>query len=249
MGSNETPIDFTMDMAPAAPVFNLAELRRERERRHGAPPPDAAAPALTRALLLGEAGGGRRLDGIAVEAEVVADAAMFKTTIFVGGLTGPGGQRPGVVPTDALEVDCRQWGIEVVVTGNIGRLQAGPGHLKDLKPSNESSKRLVLDFLRRDAEMIYQSVMRGEQAVWVHCAQGINRGPSGLLAFLLLYTDATWEQACRLVKAVRPRARTQNNTFALQLQSLQPILPKLSLIPYSTLDIVDGAGGYGDESD
>jgi len=78
---------------------------------------------------------------------------------------------------------------------------------------------------------------------------GINRGPSGLLAFLLLYTDATWEQACRLVKAVRPRARTQNNTFALQLQSLQPILPKLSLIPYSTLDIVDGAGGYGDESD
>ena len=29
-------------------------------------------------------------------------------------------------------------------------------------------------------------------------AQGFNRGPSGLLAYLLLYTDASWEQACDL---------------------------------------------------
>ena len=33
------------------------------------------------------------------------------------------------------------------------------------------------------------SLAKGRAGVWVHCAQGFNRGPSGLLAFLLLYAE------------------------------------------------------------
>ena len=55
----------------------------------------------------------------------------------------------------------------------------------------------TLTFLRRDAREIHRCLQRGE-SVWVHCAQGFNRGPSGLLAYLLLYTDASWDQACGL---------------------------------------------------
>ena len=52
-------------------------------------------------------------------------------------------------------------------------------------------RQLVFDFLLRDSRMIARECERG-CATWVHCAQGFNRGPSGVLAFLLLYTDATW---------------------------------------------------------
>ena len=43
----------------------------------------------------------------------------------------------------------------------------------------------------------------------MHCAQGFNRGPSGLLAYLLLYTDASWEQACDLGVRIRVRVRVR----------------------------------------
>ena len=52
-------------------------------------------------------------------------------------------------------------------------------------------------------------------------AQGINRGPAGLLAYLLLHTRVrSLREAQRAVKGVRPKARTRSNTFAQELQTI-----------------------------
>ena len=144
--------------------------------------------------------------------------------IYVGGAckdsAGHHTLRPDAVPSSAVEVDCRKSGTEVRVQGNIATLAAGLGSLHDRKPASEAERERVLDFLRRDAMAIDKCLRCGE-SVWVHCAQGFNRGPSGLLAYLLLYTDTpSWEAACALVKAARPRARTRHNTFREQLEQL-----------------------------
>ena len=121
--------------------------------------------------------------------------------IYVGGAckdsAGHHALRPAAVPSSAVEVDCRKSGTEVRQQGNIATLASGLGSLNDRKPSTEAERERVLEFLRRDAREIHRCLQRGE-SVWVHCAQGFNRGPSGLLAYLLLYTDASWEQACDL---------------------------------------------------
>jgi hypothetical protein len=52
-------------------------------------------------------------------------------------------------------------------------------------------------------------------------SQGINRGPAGLLAYLLLHTEVpSLHAAFRVVKRVRAKARTQSNTFALELATI-----------------------------
>ena len=121
--------------------------------------------------------------------------------IYVGGAckdsAGHHALRPAAVPSSAVEVDCRKSGTEVRQQGNIATLASGLGSLNDRKPSTEAERERVLEFLRNDAREIHRCLQRGE-SVWVHCAQGFNRGPSGLLAYLLLYTDASWEQACDL---------------------------------------------------
>ena len=51
--------------------------------------------------------------------------------------------------------------------------------------------------------------------------QGINRGPAGLLAYLLLHTDVpSLREAQRIVKHVRAKARTRSNTFAVELEAI-----------------------------
>jgi len=76
-------------------------------------------------------------------------------------------------------------------------------------------------FLRESARLIQQARARGE-AVWVHCTEGINRGPAGLLAYLLIYEDRvkSLADAFRLVEAVRKKARTTRNTFVVELESI-----------------------------
>ena len=77
------------------------------------------------------------------------------------------------------------------------------------------------------------------KTVWVHCAQGINRGPSGVLAYLLMYTTATWEEACKKVKAARKNARTKHNTFVEQLLLLAKE-PKMGHVDFHGINIEDG---------
>jgi protein-tyrosine phosphatase len=96
----------------------------------------------------------------------------------------------------------------------------------------------VLAWLERDAREVDRALRRGEH-VWCHCAQGFNRGPSGVLAYLLSYTDATWQQACRRVSDARSRARTTRNTFHVELLMLSK-KPKLRRDDHTLLDIRDG---------
>jgi hypothetical protein len=51
--------------------------------------------------------------------------------------------------------------------------------------------------------------------------QGINRGPAGLLAYLLLHTRvASLRDAYNIVKGVRSKARTRSNTFSTELETI-----------------------------
>ena len=56
--------------------------------------------------------------------------------------------------------------------------------------------------------------------MWVHCAQGINRGPAGLMAFLLLHTDIPSLKAVHKLIKKRRKARTKSNTFAKELEEI-----------------------------
>jgi hypothetical protein len=168
--------------------------------------------------------------------------------IYVGGAckdsAGHHTLRPAAVPSSAVEVDCRKSGTEVRQQGNVATLASGLGSLNDRKPASDAERERVLEFLKRDAREINKSLQRGE-SVWVHCAQGFNRGPSGLLAYLLLYTDASWEEACDLVKAARPRARTRHNTFREQLEQIASG-PK-GFADHTSLDIRDGGNDPCDD--
>ena len=66
------------------------------------------------------------------------------------------------------------------------------------------------------------------------------------MAYLLLYTDATLEQACAVVRRARSRARTnvqgKANTFIEQLAKVAQ-LPKIKFADHTRVAIVDGGGG------
>ena len=207
--------------------IDFAALRREREARHGAPAPverdrerstQGAAPSSPSTA---PPSSKRRRRG---ENLATLDAApLTGPTIFVGGALkdsrGRHSLRPPQVPSKAYEVDCRRSGTEIKQVGNVASLTSGLGSLNDKKPKSQAESLHVLAWLERDAREVDRALRRGEH-VWCHCAQGFNRGPSGVLAYLLSYTDATWQQACRRVSDARSRARTTRNTFHVELLML-----------------------------
>jgi len=56
--------------------------------------------------------------------------------------------------------------------------------------------------------------------VLVHCYMGKNRGPASLVAYYLLYEDLTLVQAFAKVRLARPRSKTWDNTFILELKQI-----------------------------
>ena len=227
-----------------AEQLDLAALRREREARRG-------RPAVATASSADASGGGQRLDGEKVEAPPAKRARSGRDpVIYVGGALkdarGHHSLRPPAVPAGAHEVDCRRSSTEVKVTGRVATFAAGLGRLDDKKAGSEAEKRHATEFLLRDAREIDLRRSRGE-STWVHCAQGFNRGPSGVLAYLLLYTDATFDQACDAVAAARPRARTRRNTFRAELLELAK-RPKLKRADHAAVAIADGGNDPCDDS-
>jgi len=49
---------------------------------------------------------------------------------------------------------------------------------------------------------------------------GKNRGPASLVAYYLLYEDLTLVQAFAKVRLARPRSKTWDNTFILELKQI-----------------------------
>lgn len=217
-------------------AIDFAALRLEREARQKARP--AAAESAPRAPALASA-----------TMTIPQPAVCGSPVIYVGGAlkdsSGRYSLRPPQVPAHTVEVDCRRSETEVKMSGNIARLSAGLGNLDDKRPETEAEKRLAIDFLLRNAAQVDLALSRGS-SVWVHCAQGFNRGPSGLLAWMLLYTDASYEQACDRVKAARPRARTHKNTFSAELQQLLVLHSKKRFTDHQSFVIVDGGNDPSD---
>jgi hypothetical protein len=228
--------------------IDFAALRREREARHGRPAPVEPAAVAVAPTAVAPTVAAVSVAQVAAVAPVRPIPAGDGPLIFVGGAckdaTGRHSLRPPPVPADTFEVDCRKSSTEVNQRGNIATLSPGLGNLDDKKATTDQERQLAINFLRRNAAQVDLGMSRGS-AVWVHCAQGFNRGPSGLLAYMILYTDATLDQACAVVKAVRPRARTRSNTFYEQLCELEK-LPKLKYADHRRLRIVDGANDPSD---
>mmetsp|Transcript_25053 Transcript_25053/g.64694 ORF Transcript_25053/g.64694 Transcript_25053/m.64694 type:complete len:226 (+) Transcript_25053:46-723(+) len=123
----------------------------------------------------------------------------------------------------AVEVDCRLDDASFVAEvegSHIFRLQDGEGNLRDRPAHSGGDVERNIRHLSKSAARIAQARAEGK-AVWVHCHQGINRGPAGLIAYLLLHTNVpSLEAAFEAVKAMRAKARTQNNTFATELTAI-----------------------------
>ena len=272
-----SPPSASAPSAPPASLIDFAALRREREARHGPPPkpgPAGPAPAPPTAVQVHHDPPAKRR---ALESRA-ASGPKSGPAVFVGGAVKDGSGRhtlrPAQVPADAYEVDCRKHGTEIKVKANVASFSSGLGSLHDKKPNNAAERKVVMDFLLRDAREIDRELSLG-RPVWVHCAQvpyvdalnhalrtmfdgvqGFNRGPSGLLAYLIIYTDATLAEACGLVKEARPQARTRSNTFAAELAELEAEQPKVRRIDASgalvlrdhrTLDIRDGGNDPADD--
>lgn len=199
----------------------LKELARERLARQLLSPTRAGRPAAADARptiafsapLFRSLAGGHRLDGGAVEVVVRADPLLG---IFLSGVED---QPPEARAKGVVEVDCRRDDAAFKAgTGGYGRrtfrFHAGLGDLKDR--SGGDFERNVRH-LEASARKIAAARACGSR-VWVHCAQGINRGPAGLIAYLLLYTPTpSLPAAFKLVKAARAKARCKKNTFVREL--------------------------------
>jgi hypothetical protein len=220
--------------APTAPSASLAAsaaggLWLDGEAVKAAPESSARQPAAADAdarspKLLASGAGGHRLDGGAVEAAAESEADHDPLLgVFLSGVKD---QPSEAKEADVIEVDCRCDDATFKAgTGGDGpkvfRLVAGEGSLKD-RPGGDFERNVR--HLKSSASKIAAARARGAGGrgrVWVHCTEGINRGPAGLIAYLLLHTRTpSLEAAYKRVKAARARARCENNTFASELEHI-----------------------------
>jgi len=105
-----------------------------------------------------------------------------------------------------VEVDCRDF------TG---------GHFGDKEATTDLAFRRNIRALTEFAGRI-RDAKRAGRVVYVHCAEGKNRGPASTIAYLLLHAPdvQSLEAAFYWVRALRPRALTKQNTFYNELVHL-----------------------------
>jgi hypothetical protein len=122
------------------------------------------------------------------------------------------------------EVDCRLWetGFEARAGsgGRVFTLSHGEGKLADKPADTEVERERNIRHLTKSADKVRDAIKSGKP-VWIHCHMGINRGPAGLMAYLLLHTAVPSLAAVfELIKEHdqhRRRAHTARNTFAKEL--------------------------------
>ena len=125
------------------------------------------------------------------------------------------------------EVDCRLWetGFKPLSVGSrVFTLNSGEGALHDKKADNDKDRERNIRHLTESALRIHTARSRGER-VWVHCHLGKNRGPAGLMSYLILHTQVrSLREVFARVKAHdkrQPRvAATERNTFAAELATM-----------------------------
>lgn len=189
----------------------LAAARAERAARfaaHQAAAAAAAPPPVAPSEVVAES----------AAAEAAVPSAVYASALACIELSG---ERDRMGTHKVVEVDCRLWDTAwrpAAAGSRIMTLHSGEGKLHDTPATTEAERERNVRFLTESARRIQQARARGE-AVWVHCTEGINRGPAGLMAYLLLHTELPSLKAVfRLVKSIRSKARTQSNTFAAELE-------------------------------
>lgn len=131
----------------------------------------------------------------------------------------------GVRAKEIVEVDCRLWEAEwkpSAPNSRVFTLSSGEGHLADKRAETDAERERNIRHLVESARRIHEARKQGKR-VWVHCHLGRNRGPGGLLAYLLIHTKvSSLAEAFARVKAHDSRtpkiAATRSNTFALELE-------------------------------
>lgn len=105
-----------------------------------------------------------------------------------------------------VEVDCRDF---------------SGGHFNDRKARDKAAFVRNLCALREFAARIH-TARTASRAVYVHCAEGKNRGPASVIAYLMIYVPSvqSLEEAFLWVRRIRHRARTESNTFHKELKML-----------------------------
>ena len=217
-------------MAAMEPGF-LAQLAAERQRAPSAEGrggragrgPHARGPA---APTPEPTGGGRRLrDGAEVAPAPAAKRAAVAASAPspLDGILLSGVEDAPPAAARATEVDCRNWGAGFEAEGassRVFRFTSGEGKLADRKGGDFERN---VRHLTNSARAVADARGRGE-TVWVHCSMGMNRGPAGVMAYLLLHTEVpTLREAHRLLKAHdahRGKAKCRSNTFARELEHI-----------------------------
>jgi len=108
-----------------------------------------------------------------------------------------------LVECDVVEVDCRRF---------------SSGRFRDVQSCSSMTFARNVRALRELAGDIHKARESGN-IVHVHCAEGRNRSPAALIAYLLLYVPSvkSLEAAFSLVADLRKEARTDTNTFYQEL--------------------------------
>ena len=169
-------------------------------------------------------GSGRRLrDGADVVIEPTAQRQRIAVGSALEGIFLSGVEDAPPEAKHATEIDCRKWeaGFEAEgASSRVFKFKCGEGKLNDRKGGDFERN---VRHLTNSALKVVDARRRGE-TVWVHCSMGMNRGPAGVIAYLLLHTDVpTLREVHRLVKeldAHRRKARTRSNTFAAELEHI-----------------------------
>ena len=127
-------------------------------------------------------------------------------------------------PPLATEVDCRLWESSWVKQSEGSRAFTfgcgDEGTLQDKWAQTDAEQKANIRHLRESARRIDVATNAGQRC-WVHCQMGKNRGPAGCIAFLLLHTPvASLAEAFGLVHDSRQQAKTAQNTFVRELQTI-----------------------------
>ena len=129
--------------------------------------------------------------------------------------------------TDYTEVACYSDEADFEAAGQnpkVFTLQPGMGKLKDKPAKSDQESERNIKHLKKSAKKIFKARQRDED-VWVHCQAGINRGPAGLIAYLMLHTEVeSLHEAHKLINSVRRKAHTtytnSPNTFSTELERI-----------------------------
>jgi hypothetical protein len=72
----------------------------------------------------------------------------------------------------------------------------------------------------RDGRDNDNNTEHNNEVLLVHCARGRNRGPASLAAYFMIYQGLSLTEALVKIRLARPKSKTWDNTFILELKQI-----------------------------